>query len=211
MMSHSKVTYSLFAFRKLSPLFYVFLSLLASFLSIYPELARAHAEYERSDPPANAVIPEPPSEVHVWFTQELFRREGANTLEVFGPDGAQVDQGDARIDDDDRAHMLVSLQPDLPAGLYTVRWRTLSAEDGDDDNGEFSFTVDPEAAQVTPEVASTATTPPASPTPAPVTPGPTAAPTSSSQPGGGLPCFSGVLSFLVVAVIGLRRRKRGPV
>ena len=208
MISYSKVSYILFAFRKSSLPFYIFLSLLASFLTIYPELARAHAEYERSDPPANAVIPEAPSEVHVWFTQELFRREGANTLEVFGPDGAQVDQGDARIDDDDRAYMIVSLQPNLPAGLYTVRWRTLSADDGDDDNGEFSFTVDPEAAQVTPEASPTAMTPPPSPTPT-VTPAPTPAPASSSQPGGGLPCLSGLLGFLSLAVIGLRERKRG--
>lgn len=209
MLSYSKVSYILVAFRKSSLPFYVFLTLLASFLSIYPELARAHAEYERSDPPANAVIPEAPAEVHVWFTQELFRREGANTLEVFGPDGAQVDQGDARIDDDDRAYMIVSLQPNLPAaGLYTVRWRTLSADDGDDDNGEFSFTVDPEAAQVTPEAAPTATPPSLNPTPT-VTPVPTPAPASSSQPGSGLPCLSGVLGFLAVAAVGLRWRKRG--
>lgn len=63
--------------KKLRPIIYTLFILLAGVLSIHPELVRAHAGYDRSDPPADAVIPEPPAEVHVWFTQEVFRREGA--------------------------------------------------------------------------------------------------------------------------------------
>ena len=37
--------------------------------------------------------------------------------------------------------MTVSLQADLSDGDYTVRWRTLSADDGDEADGEFSFTL----------------------------------------------------------------------
>ena len=79
-------------FKKLNLIIYTLFILLAAVLSLHPEAVRAHADYDRSDPPAGAVIPEPPAEVNVWFTQELFRREGANNLEVFGPDGEQVDQ-----------------------------------------------------------------------------------------------------------------------
>ena len=31
----------------------------------------------------------------------------------------------------------------LEPGVYTVRWKTLSAEDGDDASGEYQFTYDP--------------------------------------------------------------------
>jgi methionine-rich copper-binding protein CopC len=201
--------------RKLKRLFCIILISLAGVLGIYPGLVHAHAEYERSDPPANAVIPVPPAEVNVWFSQELFRREGQNTLEVFGPDGTQVDQGDALIDDDDRTHMIVSLQKDLPAGTYTVRWRTLSADDGDSDSGEFTFTVDPEAAQVTPLPSPTAGAepPPETPTPSPVpTLTPPPSPTPTPQAGVRLPCLSGVvLSVLALSVVAPRRRKQGTV
>lgn len=207
------MTYS--CFRKPKPLFCILLISLTGVLGVYPGLARAHAAYERSDPPANSVIPEPPAEVNVWFSQELFRREGENTLEVIGPDGTQVDQGDARIDDDDRTHMIVSLQKDLPAGTYTVRWRTLSADDGDTDSGEFTFTVDPEAAQVTPLPNPTAGAEPLLETPAPspvptLTPPPS--PTPTPQVGVGLPCLSGVvLGVLALSVLAPRWRKQGKV
>jgi len=175
--------------------------------------ARAHAEYKRSEPMADAVIPAAPAEVQVWFAQELFRREGANTLEVFGPTGVQVDKKDARIDDDDRTHMTVSLQAGLPAGVYTVRWRTLSAEDGDPANGEFSFTVNSAAAQQTPLPSSgatpvltttTTTEPILTPTLSPV---PTAAPAGQ----GGLPCLGGIVlgGLSLGLVVAPRLRSRG--
>lgn len=174
-------------------------------LSIQPQPAQAHAEYKRSEPAAGAVIAKPPGDVHVWFTHELFRREDANTLEVYGPGGARVDNGDARIDDDDRTRLFVSLQTGLPAGTYTVRWRTLSAEDFETDSGEFSFALDPSVAETTSQPSPT-TTPVPTRTPAPR---PTAAP--SPQATGGLTCLgSGVFGVVVlgVLVLGMWRRQR---
>jgi methionine-rich copper-binding protein CopC len=169
------------------------------------------------------VIPEAPAEVHVWFTQELFRRAGANTLEVVGPDGARVDKQDARIDDDDRTHMIVSLQGDLPAGAYTVRWTSLSADDGDADSGEFGFTVDPAAPRTTPAsptgpTAGSPETPASPPTVAPSPPAaaPTAAvapqgtPDIPSQGRGGLSCFGIPVGAAVLVTFGLGRRQSRP-
>ena len=113
----------------------------------------AHADYDRSAPSADEVVSQAPQQVQVWFTQDLFRREGQNALEVYGPDDRRVDQDDAAIDDDDRKLMTVSLQSDLPNGVYTVRWRTLSADDGDDAEGEFHFTIEADR----PEVMATST------------------------------------------------------
>jgi len=169
--------------------------------------ASAHARLEHSDPPAGAVIPAAPAEVHIWFTQELFRREGANTMEVYGPDGEQVDNLDARIDDDDRTHMLVSLAADLPPEVYTVRYETLSADDGDSDSGEFSFTVDADAAPSTTEPAPTSA--PTVTTVTPILEEPTEAPTAAPQTAGGLPCTGGALvGFLALGLTYGRQRYR---
>lgn len=166
--------------------------------------ARAHGDIERSDPMADAVIPVAPAEVHIWFSQELFRREGANVIEVSGPDGTRVDGGDTQIDDDDRTHVFVSLQPDLSPGLYTVSWRNLSVEDGHEGSGAFSFTVEPAAGEAAPQSSPPATQqePAETPTQSPV---PTPAPPAS----GGLPCLSGFLLSSVALGVVISRRRAG--
>lgn len=163
-------------------------------------VAFAHADYARSEPGAGAVVAEAPARVDVWFTQDMFRRQGANWLRVTGPDGADVTAGDAVIDDDDRRHMWVELQPNLPPGEYTVAWHTLSAEDADDHDGVFTFLVDP-AAQAT----STPMLPPTA------VPSPTiAAPPPTPKPAPSAGCGQGLLPFasLLLAGLSLRRRRR---
>lgn len=178
------------------------LALLGGFLMVGSVLA--HADYERSEPGSGAVVAEAPDRVVIWFTQELFRRQGENWIRVFGPDGEPVHAGEAFIDDDDRAHMWVKLEGDLPAGAYRVEWRTLSAEDGDTEEGSFSFTVDPQAAatstpmrEVTPTVAPTA--------PA-VANTPTVATESDGASATG--CAFGLLPAAALIGWGFRRRQR---
>ena len=195
----------------------------------------AHADYERSVPAADEVVSQAPQQVQVWFTQDLFRREAMNSLEVYGPDEQRVDLDDAAIDDDDRKLMTVSLQSDLADGVYTVRWRSLSADDGDDADGEFQFTVraaEPSAEAEQPAPTSVAATPTAAPEDDQPTPAntpqseqtepestPAAAdeasesretPSDRADPGMGLPCMGStlpVLLFLGALLIG-RRKKR---
>jgi methionine-rich copper-binding protein CopC len=173
-------------------------------LLLTPAVALAHAEYERSDPQAGSVIPTPPAEVHIWFTQELFRRQGENSIEVIGPDGSAVHAGEAQIDDDDRTHLWVALQDGLGTGEYLVRWRNLSAEDGDNDEGEFSFTVDPDAPEATQPPATATAEPP--PTLEPSATGALAA-TPTSQPASGLPCLGSALLGLGAIALAWRRRR----
>jgi methionine-rich copper-binding protein CopC len=105
-----------------------------------PQLVGAHARYDRSDPPADTVVVAAPQQLRVWFTQELVTR--GSSLQVVDAAGNRVDQGDSRVDlnDPDRKLMLVSLMP-LADGVYTVNWRSVSAEDGDDAEGSFRFGV----------------------------------------------------------------------
>ena len=183
----------------------------------------AHADYDRSVPSAGEVVSQAPQQVQVWFTQELFRREGQNVLEVYGPDDQRVDQEDAAIDDDNRKLMTVSLQSDLPNGLYTVRWRTLSADDGDDADGEFQFTiqVDQPAAEVTPTtvptIAPTAAAVKAEPPPTNTETAESTEPKEKTPPPApadqapAFPCFgSSAPGLLLLGAFLLARKRRRP-
>lgn len=112
--------------------------------------APAHAHLDRAEPEPGSSIPASPKRVDLWFNQELFREAGANVIDVYADDGTRVDTGDALLNDDDRRHLSVGLQPDLAPGEYRVAWRNLSAVDRDANEGEFSFTVDPAAAGPSP-------------------------------------------------------------
>ena len=196
----------------------------------------AHADYDSSVPAADEVVAQAPQRVQVWFTQDLFRREGQNNLEVYGPDNQRVDQGDAAIDDDNRKLMTVSLQSDLADGIYTVRWRTLSADDGDDAEGEFQFTIqaDEPEAEATPTAvpteapteAPTAAAENAQPSPTNTAqaesteaqPTPTTAATAPEDPetppgqadqGPGIPCMGSSAPLLLLLGTLLLTRRRG--
>ena len=94
----------------------------------------------KSEPADGAVVQQSPAQVVAWFSTEL--ATGASRLQVFAADKRQVDQGNGGVDlhDPDHASLLVRL-PALPAGTYTVRWRSAVVEDGDIVEGRFTFTV----------------------------------------------------------------------
>jgi hypothetical protein len=60
-----------------------------------------------------------------------------------GPDGKEVTTIAAVIDNGDRRRISVPLPNNLAPGEYTVKWKTLSADDGDASQGEYVFTFDP--------------------------------------------------------------------
>jgi copper resistance protein C len=101
--------------------------------------AFAHARYDRSDPPAGAMLDGQPFVLKAYFTQELTSK---STMRVLDANGAQVDLADGHVDldDPDRKVMVVSL-PALPTGVYTVEWGTVSADDGDSETGTFALGV----------------------------------------------------------------------
>lgn len=98
----------------------------------------AHAELLRSTPEANAALVSSPAQVELFFTEAL--EPSFSTITVFDSTGAQVDNGDARLDAADPTHLAVSL-PSLSDGVYTVSWRVLSTVDGHVTAGAFPFAV----------------------------------------------------------------------
>lgn len=102
--------------------------------------AFAHAEPDITVPPIGATVDQAPPVLEITFSEEV--AEGT-TIDVVGPDGKSVVAAPAAIDlqDPNRKHVTVQLFGMLPAGVYTVNWNSVSAEDGDPDSGSYTFTV----------------------------------------------------------------------
>jgi len=126
-------------FLKLSNLLFRFLWILILLLTITTTVS-AHSELVKSEPEAGAILENSPVQVSAWFSQEMDSL--TSNMRVFDTQNRQVDNGDGRVDLNDLDHlsMVVSLPP-LQSGTYTVHWVSVSDEDGDAEEGEFTFSV----------------------------------------------------------------------
>ena len=106
-------------------------------------MAFAHAAPKTVSPGDGAVLSKAPTSVVIETVEDMARVAGANDLQVFDASGKQVTTAPAVIKDSDRSNISVALPTDLVVGTYTVKWKTLSADDGDAANGTLSFTYDP--------------------------------------------------------------------
>lgn len=105
--------------------------------------AFAHAEPAKVNPGDGAVLDQAPTFVEITMSQELARQADGNDIDVFDADGKEVTIVSAVIDNGDRRKITVTLPQNLKPGTYQVKWKTLSAEDGDTAQGTLSFTFDP--------------------------------------------------------------------
>src|SRR3954469_17674987 len=99
----------------------------------------AHSNYERSDPPANAVVAQAPNQVRVWFSEEPETR--LSELQIMDASRRRVDRSDMTAVPGDPRALMIDVQDNLAPGTYTVVWKTLSAVDGHTARGAFPFTV----------------------------------------------------------------------
>jgi copper transport protein len=126
----------LVSFGMVLPLF-----LLVPFLvEAHPQLP-FHAQYDHSNPPANARLSSghPPTQVQVWFTEQV--DPNFSKLAVFNQQRRDVDLGNSHMAPNDPYSLIISLHPGLPDGAYTVVFHTVSAEDGHEVTSGFSFVV----------------------------------------------------------------------
>ena len=104
--------------------------------SIAPATVRAHAFLDHSDPAVGSTVPAAPSQLHIWFTQEL--EPAFSWVTVSDKSGASVSEP-ATVDPSNKSEMDVKLKP-LHAGTYTVKWHALSV-DTHTTEGDFTFQV----------------------------------------------------------------------
>ncbi len=105
--------------------------------------AWAHAEPSTAKPGDGAVLRSSPGEIVLEMSQDMGRQAGMNDIDVFDAAGKEVTTVAAVVDNADRKKLSVALPSDLSAGVYTVKWKTSSAEDGDPADGQITFTIDP--------------------------------------------------------------------
>ncbi len=99
--------------------------------------AGAHAFLDRADPKVGGVIASAPSQLRLWFTQNI--EPAFSSIEVRDNQGRVVDKKDVHRDENNKSLLVVSL-PQLPAGTYTVTWRVVSV-DTHKTQGHFEFTI----------------------------------------------------------------------
>jgi copper transport protein len=109
--------------------------------------AAAHAALEASDPANGALLDEAPTEILLTFTERPDL--SLSTIGVVDRSGAEVPTGPVERVRGQEDAIRVTLR-DLPDGVYTVAWRTVSAVDGHFTSGAFSFGVGVSAEEVVP-------------------------------------------------------------
>lgn len=102
-------------------------------------VAGAHAYLQRADPRAKSTVRTAPTQVRLWFTEEL--EPAFSSVQVVNEGGQRVDKGDSQVDPSAPKLLRISLSP-LPPGTYKVIWRVLSV-DGHVTKGNFTFRVAP--------------------------------------------------------------------
>jgi copper transport protein len=85
--------------------------------------ASAHAVLVSSSPGANVVLPSPPAEVVLTFSESV--RRVPDRIRVIGPDGSRVDRGEPRFDG---AVVTIGVDQGGARGSYLVSYRVISAD-----------------------------------------------------------------------------------
>jgi copper transport protein len=119
--------------------FFPALLLALSLFFLFPGNSQAHAVLLRSDPAQGAILTTAPSQISMWFTEDL--NPNTSTATVINSAQHRLDLNNAHISPNDTREMDISLQPLLAPGTYSVQWTTQSADDGYVLRGSFLFSV----------------------------------------------------------------------
>ncbi|GCE25708.1 copper resistance protein [Dictyobacter alpinus] len=108
-------------------------------LCLFTLPAQAHAILLKSDPAKDAVLTTAPTQVSMWFTEDL--NPAFSTAEVVNARNARINTSDAHVTANDAREIQVALPANVSPGVYVVVWRTQSADDGHVLRGSFRFSV----------------------------------------------------------------------
>lgn len=95
----------------------------------------AHASLVSSDPPASGTLMTTPYELSAVFDEEL--TANGSSIVVDNQSGTQVASGTVGSD----PHTMRAELPELPAGVYVVRWTAVTADDLAVERGTYTFNV----------------------------------------------------------------------
>jgi copper transport protein len=112
---------------------------------LLPATAFAHANLDRADPAPGTQLDQPPRQLQLFFSETV--DSSFSRVQLLNTQRDGVDRGDSHVAPNDPRSLVVSLPDQLPNGVYTVAWRTLSAVDGHTVNGAFPLIVGPMPAE----------------------------------------------------------------
>ena len=144
----------------------------------------AHAKVLSAIPAIGSTITRAPTGVTVFTAENINPNPKLSNLFVYSPGGDLISQGDAKVSLSNPREMSIAIKPN-GNGVYVVRWITVSAEDGDPDQGAFVFTLKP-AVVATPTATSSGTSS-----------------TTTTSGTGGIPLWVPILVGIVALVVGL--------
>ena len=118
-----------------------------------------HAKVTKAIPAIGSTVSQAPTTVTVFALENINPDPNKSNLSIYSPAGDLISQGNATVSLTNPEEMSITIKPDTANlnGVYVVQWKTVSAKDGDPDQGAFVFTVNTGAA-ATPTPAVTATT-----------------------------------------------------
>src|SRR5690348_911974 len=120
-------------------------------MALAPATASAHANLDRADPAPGSQLDQPPQQLQLTFSEAV---DGSfSRVQLLNAQGDSVDHGDSHVAPNDPLSMIVTIPDQLPNGVYTVAWRTLSAVDGHTVNGAYPLIIGPMPAEGIPVTA----------------------------------------------------------
>jgi copper transport protein len=109
-------------------------------------VASAHANLASSDPANGATLATPPSQIRLTFTEPP--DPSLSTIQVLDAGGTVLQTGAVALEPP--RTLSASMRADMPDGVYTVSWRTVSTMDGHVTAGAFAFGVGKISGPITP-------------------------------------------------------------
>jgi len=118
-----------------------------------------HAKVNKAIPAIGSTVSQAPTTVTVFTLENINPDPNKSNLFIYSPAGDLISQGNATVSLTNPREMSITIKPDKANlnGVYVVRWITVSAQDGDPDQGAFVFTVNTGAVTTPTPVATTTT------------------------------------------------------
>jgi copper transport protein len=104
----------------------------------FPAFSSAHAYIIKSFPVDNQSLHQSPKSVSIEFSEEI--QSSFHDLQVIDENGKRVDQGNEHIERNNSKSLKANIKPNLPSGIYTIKWKVVSA-DGHPVDGVIPFQI----------------------------------------------------------------------
>jgi methionine-rich copper-binding protein CopC len=116
-----------------------------------------HAKVTKAIPAIGSTVSRAPTTVTVLALENINPDPNKSNLFVYSPAGDLISQGNAMVALTNPEEMSITIKPDTANlnGVYVVQWKTVSALDGDPDQGAFVFTVNTDVVTTPTPVATT--------------------------------------------------------